>query len=279
MSANNPLQKYFRQPKIYMALPSKGLFYPPGSLLGDYNNVPIFGMTGMDEIIMKTPDALFNGESTTKVIESCCPYISDASVIPSTDVDALLVGIRIATYGGEMELTHSCPACKSENEFVVDLQKILDYYSSVTFDGKIQIDELTITIRPLSYAEVTAFNMENFKLQKMLYQLSKAEAAEDETKTQEVNDSIYKRISEMQVELFLISIDNIQVNGEIVTDGDTIAEWLQNSDRKFFKAIKQKLESNKEMWNMPKQHVTCSNCQHEADVEVTLDQANFFAKS
>ena len=44
MTANNPLQKYFRQPKIYMALPSKGLFYPPGSLLGDYNNVPIFGM-------------------------------------------------------------------------------------------------------------------------------------------------------------------------------------------------------------------------------------------
>lgn len=279
MTASNPLQKYFRQPKIYMALPSKGLFYPPGALLGDYNNVPIFGMTGMDEIIMKTPDALFNGEATTKVIESCCPYIEDASVIPSTDVDALLVGIRIATYGGEMELNHSCPSCKAENEFVVDLQKILDYYSSITFDGKINVDDLTITIRPLSYAEVTNFNMENFKLQKMLYQLSKAEAAEDDTRAQEVNDSIYKRISEMQVELFLISIDNIQVNDETVTDADTIAEWLQNSDRKFFKSIKDKLEFNKTAWNMPKQHVTCSACSHQTDVEVTLDQANFFDKS
>lgn len=83
----------------------------------------------------------------------------------------------------------------------------------------------------------------------------------------------------MQVELFLISIDNIQVGGETVTEGDTIAEWLQNSDRKFFKAIKEKLERNKEMWNMPKQHVTCSACSHETDVEVTLDQANFFARS
>ena len=121
--------------------------------------------------------------------------------------------------------------------------------------------------------------MENFKLQKMLYQLSKAEAAEDDDKTQEVNDSIYKRISEMQVELFLISIDNIQVNGETVEDSEVISEWLQNSDRKFFKTIKEKLEANKTMWNMPKQHVTCTACSHEADVEVTLDQSNFFARS
>ena len=26
----NPLSKYFRQPKIYLRLPSKGKFYPPG---------------------------------------------------------------------------------------------------------------------------------------------------------------------------------------------------------------------------------------------------------
>ena len=44
MQQVNPLQKYFRQPKIYVQLPSKGLYYPPGTLAGDYTNVPVFAM-------------------------------------------------------------------------------------------------------------------------------------------------------------------------------------------------------------------------------------------
>lgn len=280
MNPNNPLQKYYRQPKIFMALPSKGLFYPSGSLQGDYNNVPIFGMTGMDEIIFKTPDALFNGEATTKVIESCCPYIKDASSMPSTDVDALLVGIRIATYGNEMELVHTCPNCGTENDFVVNLQQVLDYFSSLNFDGKIKIDDLVINIRPLAYHEITKFNMENYKLQKMLYQLSKAENSGDDDAMTKIQDDIYKRIAEMQIELFLTSIESVQMNdGATVDDEEYIKEWLANTERQFFKKIKEKLEHNKEMWDMPKQHIICGSCSHESDVSITLDQANFFDRS
>ncbi len=278
MNPNNPLQRYFRQPKIYISLPSKGLFYAPGALQGDYNNVPIFGMTGMDEIFMKTPDALFNGEATVKVIESCCPYVKDGFGIPSIDVDALLVAIRIATYGNSMDVTHTCPSCSTENEFEVNLQTILDYLTNLTFDGVIQIDDLKITIRPLHYKEITKFNMENYKLQKMLYQLGKAETLGDEEAVKKVEDEIYKRISEMQVELFITSIDSVQLPEGIVDDPEQIAEFIQNSDRAFFKRIKDKLETNKETWSLPKQHVKCTNCGHESEAEITLDQANFFDK-
>jgi len=58
--ATNPLQQYFRQPKIYIKLPSGGVFNKLGSLQGDVTNMPVYGMTGMDEIIMKTPDALMS---------------------------------------------------------------------------------------------------------------------------------------------------------------------------------------------------------------------------
>lgn len=278
MSQNNPLQKYFRQPKIYIQLPSKGLFYPPGVLQGDYNNVPIFGMTGMDEIVMKTPDALFNGDATIKVIESCCPYIKDASQIPSIDVDALLVAIRTATYGSEMDMNHTCPNCETENDFVVDLQKALDYLSSLSFDGQINIDDLVITIRPLKYNEITVFNMENYKLQKMLFQLGKAESTGDDEELMKLQDQIYKRISEMQIELFLLSIEHVRLPDGLVEDPEMIAEWLKNSDRDFFKRIKDKLEENKKKWDIPAQIVKCTNCGHESTVEVTLDQSSFFDK-
>jgi hypothetical protein len=52
--ANNPLQQYFRQPKIFINLPSQGVYNKPGSIQGEVSNMPVFGMTGMDEILMKT---------------------------------------------------------------------------------------------------------------------------------------------------------------------------------------------------------------------------------
>lgn len=262
-----------------MALPSKGVYYAEGALQGDHTNAPVFGMTGMDEIIMKTPDALFNGESTVKVIESCCPYIKNAWKMPSIDVDALLVGIRIATYGGEMDVVHTCPACKTQNDFTIDLTKVLDHYNSLTFDGKIQIGDLIITIRPLAYDEITKFNMENYKLQKMLMQLSRAENAGNDEETKKVEDEIYTRISEMQIDLFLISIDNIQLPEGMVNDSKMIEDWLKNSDREFFGKIKEKLESNKAQWDIPAQPVKCPNCSHESLAEITMDQANFFDRS
>ena len=74
--AENPLKQYFRQPKIYITLPSKGVFYSPDDISGLFENIPIYGMTGMDEIILKTPDALMSGESTVKIVQSCCPTIT-----------------------------------------------------------------------------------------------------------------------------------------------------------------------------------------------------------
>ena len=71
--SQNPLQQYFRQPKIYVKLPSQGMYSKPGAIAGDINGLPVYGMTGMDEIIMKTPDSLLSGESIAQVIKSCCP--------------------------------------------------------------------------------------------------------------------------------------------------------------------------------------------------------------
>jgi len=220
MTGNNPLQRFFRQPKLYVSLPSKGIYYEPGALQGDWSNVPIFAMSGMDEIIMKTPDALFSGEATAKVIESCCPYVTNAKLMPTIDIDALLVAIRIATFG----------------------------------------EKMTISI-------------ENFKLQKTLYQTG--ELPEDQRQKQ--IDEIYKTLSELQLQLFLTSIENVQADGVMVTDKAFIEEYLRNTDRENYKIIKEKLEQNKETWNIPSQPVMCSSCGKENSITVQVDQSNFFA--
>lgn len=272
--SSNPLQKYFRQPKLYISLPSKGLFYKEGSLIGDSENVPILAMSGMDEIIMKTPDALFNGEATIKLIESCCPYIKDAKYVPSLDIDVLLTSIRIATFGNTMSVKHTCSKCKNVDDLEVNLSNIIDHYSGKVFKNKISInDNIVINIRPLSYQEVSKFNVENFKLQKMLLQI---ESIESEEEKQKYFDTIYQQLANIQVDLFIDSIESVQVDNETVTEKEFIKEWLSNTESSDYKEIKNTLEKNKKEWSIPSMKVKCSSCEHEEFVEITLDQSSFF---
>ena len=112
MPKKNPLSGFFRQPKIYVRLPSKGKFYPDGSLDASADGqYPVYAMTAKDELMFKTPDALLSGQSTVELIKSCIPAILDPWSMPSIDLDFALIAIRIATYGDKMEVGCNCPHC------------------------------------------------------------------------------------------------------------------------------------------------------------------------
>jgi len=274
MNPSNPLIKFFRQPKIFINLPSRGLYYERGALIGNYEQVPIFAMTGMDEIISKTPDALFSGEATARIIESCCPTIKNAKLMPSIDLDTLMVAIRIATYGPKMTFSHTCKNCQTENEYESDLTTIIDHFQTLKFINTVEVSgELTIKIRPLQYEEMNHFAIENFKLQRMLYQTTEL----SDTEKQKTIDKIYQDLSDLQLQLFLTSIESIQVPESMVTQKPFIEEYLRNCEKKIYNTIKIKLEHNKEIWSIPKQNIKCSNCGTEDKLQITLDQSNFFA--
>lgn len=67
----NPLKQFFRQPAIYLRLPSNGDFWPDGAVDVPHNReLPVYPMTALDEITYRTPDALFNGQAVVTVIQS-----------------------------------------------------------------------------------------------------------------------------------------------------------------------------------------------------------------
>ena len=106
----NPLSKHFRTPGIYIKLPSGGRYWPENALNLPLNGeLPIYPMTTKDEIILRTPDALLNGSGVVSLIQSCCPNISDAWQTPNIDIDAILIAIRIATYGHNISFQSNCP--------------------------------------------------------------------------------------------------------------------------------------------------------------------------
>ena len=94
-STVNPLSMFMRQPKIYIKLPSGGLFWPNGSLeLSETGEYPVYSMTAKDELMLKVPDALMNGQAIVDVIQHCVPNVKNAWKIPTIDLDIILIAIR-----------------------------------------------------------------------------------------------------------------------------------------------------------------------------------------
>jgi len=274
--ANNPLKKYFRQPKIYVDLPSNGMYCEPGTLMGDPSNMPIYGMTGMDEIIMKTPDALLRGESTVRVIESCCPVVKDAWDVSILDLDLLMVAIRIATYGNTMSVSHKCPHCESENDYEIELGNIINHFKQCTYDGKIVLKDLAINIRPLTYKLWTEFQVRSFTIQRLVAQ---AMQLEDQDESQRILTGLFEQISQLQRETIIAQIDTVEVAEGVVDQKSFIQEWVENSEQIIFDEIKKRIESNRKTWEIPELGVTCPDCTKESNVAITVDQSDFFARA
>jgi hypothetical protein len=272
--ANNPLQKYFRQPKIFIGVPSKGVYTKPGVLTGEVENMPIYGMTGMDEIIIKTPDALLNGDAVVKVIESCCPNIKDAWELSAVDLDAIMAAIRIATYGNAITISHTCVHCDHENEYELELSKLIEHFAYVSYDNKVVLKEVVVQIKPLTYRQVTDFSLRNFQLQQQLQQANKLE---DEAERKKETARMYTDFALLQTEVYSAGIESIQVGNQLVEERAYIDEWLANTETAVFDKIKEKIDENRDNWKTPGQKATCQNCEKENTLTIDLDYANFFA--
>lgn len=273
---NNPLSQFFRQPKIYISLPSRGIYNNLGTLQGDPLSLPVFGMTGMDEILLKTPDALMTGESTVKVIESCCPSIKSAWDVSTLDTNLILIAIRIATFGDELKVGQVCSKCKTENEYDIKLTSLIDHYASFKYDNKLVLKDLTIMIRPLTYQESTAFSIKNFELQQKISQIDSIATQADRNA---LISQLFEDLSFLQRDLFMQSIESINVNGQLVTEREFITEWLNNCDQSYYDNIKKHLNMTKDSMQIPPYVVQCSECGSENKVTIDLDESSFFEKA
>jgi hypothetical protein len=273
---SNPLQNYFRQPKIYLKLPSLGKYNDPSSITGNIENMPIYGMTGMDQIIIKTPDALLNGESTVKIIQSCCPNILNAWDITNLDINSLLVAIRIATFGNVMNIMTTCNHCNTESNYDADISQFLQHFSSGKFDPNVVVDDLVVKLKPLSYKQATALGLENFTLQKQLFQ---SQDIEDDKQRQEIVSRIYEEFAVLQNKSLVASIDYVETPSSVVSEYGYIKEWIDNCDDSGIKKIKEKLDSNSMLWKAPSLSVKCVECGAVNEVEIEMDNASFFANA
>ena len=274
----NPLAGFFRQPKIWISLPSKGKFYSEGSLeKTETGEFPVFDMTARDELLFKTPDALMNGSATVEVVKSCIPNIKDPWAMPSIDIDAVLIAIRIATYGVEMDVTAQCPSCSVNNDFAVDLRNVLDGLNQATFNEKVEIgSDMLVSLRPLTYKQTTQTALKAFEHQR-IFTIVNDEKLSEQDKIKMFQESFIK-LTDITIESAANCVHKIESVSGSTDDPEYIKEFLSKADKAVFQTVNDAINKSTESGTMSKFHATCQSCKHEWDVTLTMDQSDFFGQ-
>jgi hypothetical protein len=276
MNPNNPLKQYFRQPAIYIKLPSQGKNYPPGALtMPPTGELPVYPMTAIDEITYRTPDALYNGQATVNVIQSCIPDIKDAWSIPSTDIDTLLIAIRIATHGHDMDFNTTCPVCQHESEQTMDLRTVLDSIQVADYNKTVHAGDMEIFFKPLNYKHVNNNNQMQYENQKLLQMLPDS-GVPDAEKMTALSDAL-KKITDITVVALAQSIAAVKTPQALVSEPEFIEEMLKNCGSKLFNQIRDFILDLKASSEMQPLKLVCAECSHNYEQSITLDMASFFA--
>ena len=196
--------------------------------------------------------------------------------MPSIDVDAMLIAIRIASYGSSMEVNTYCPHCKAENSHDIDLNYMLDSVRVPSYDKQVEIDNLKFTFKPLAYFEQNRINRKRFDEQKLI------QVVNDSTLTDEEKEKRYTEFMQQLVDinvgvLATITSSITTPEGIRVTEPEHIQEFYQNAPGNMIKQLQKVMEEINKQAGLPNLQLHCDECTKDYETSMEFDYTNFFA--
>lgn len=277
----NPLAQYYRKPGTYIDLPSGGRFYKLTPKLSDTNELAVYPMTAKDELALKNPDALLNGEALKQVIASVCPDIKDVSEIPAPDIDAILVAMRMTSYGDDMELdvNHGCEASAGRAQRVtVGLGSVLSTSRSIPEElGTVTLASgVVVRLRPYTLDAQSRLLRVQFNTMRSL---QGAEANENSTIEQkaDIANRGYDQLVVLSQDILAASIISVTLpDGIEVTDRNHIHDWVKNLDRASNERLDEEIKSFGKYGITRTLEVTCDHCKNKFTTDMLFDPTSFF---
>lgn len=272
---NNPLRQYFRRPAIYIKLPSGYAGYDSSTIdIPETGELPVYPMTAIDEITVKTPDALYSGQAVVDIIKSCVPSVKNPWKLNSMDLDALLIAIRTATEGDTQDFDSECPNCKEISNYKISLVNALGELNGAAFDEILNIGELSVKFKPMTYKELNEINKMQFEIQKA-YQINIDAVTSEEDKVKKTTQLILE-ITKAAMQALACSIEYINTPVGMVNNKEYIMDYIKNCDKMTFDTLKDagiRIKSSTEIKPM---HIQCPSCKHEYDQSYALNMSDFF---
>lgn len=283
-NTQSPLTQFYRAPKLYTRIPSMGKFYTDDvvEFPTDSKELPVFAMTAKDEMIMKNPDALLNGEAVAQVIASCVPAIKKPRQMISNDIDTLLIAIQGATNGDDVDVNATCPECEAETGGIASIEGCLETMSVLEESYIFKTDTgLEIEVRPFTYESTVKAGITNFQSTRSLQALANIE---DEMEQLRAFNSNFMKIAELNFDLIVDSIASVKgklPDGEefVVSDRKSIREFMENSEGSVGRLVEEKVAEVNNIGVNKTVRLKCEGCEKEFDQEINFDPVNFFTAS
>lgn len=270
----NPLKNFFRQPSLYISLPSQGMFWPPDTLeLPPNRELAVMSMTANDEILLRVPDALFNGDAIVNLIQNCVPGIKNAWAMPVSDLEILLVAIKIASGNQNFEVNVKCPECDKLSDFEINLQHQLETFGSPNWLEPLTVGNLKFFFKPINFLEYTEFHNISFKCQKLMNQLSEINSREERER---ITNQVVSDLAKSDIKFTTMSVHKVVIENQVVNNFDYIQEFINNCEKQTYQKLKNHVEQLKKQSLSAPCTFQCDHCQHVFTVPFSLDYSNFF---
>jgi hypothetical protein len=278
----NPLSQFYRRPGNFIELPSGGRFYKNPPKLSETNELAVYPMTAKDEMVLKNPDSLLNGEALKHVLASVAPDIKDVNEIPAPDIDAILVSMRMASYGDDMELdvSHRCNASEGKSQRITvslggvlaTLKPISQEVGNVTLSSGIRVE-----LKPYTLDAQSRLLRQQFVTMRQLQALESKENSSVDQKAEVANKG-YAALVDLSQETLAQSIMSVTLpDGTQVTNYAHIYDWVKNLDRASNERLDQELKKFGTYGITREVTVKCDYCGEEYKSDMLFDPTSFFA--
>ena len=254
MSQENPLLNPLKKvPGISITLPTRAILYDNGEVSQEVvesgGEIHIRPLSTRDELLMRTPDLILNGQAFSHVCKNSIEGINEPLELYQADHDAILVGLRIATYGDlfpikipNAEYDQKDEESKEILDFDLNLRTILQDGASLgdieEYQVKLEGTGQVVTVQPLRVK--MAINMlhkqleDNAKIKaKRGFLLSDPENTTLEQREKEallgVEETFARttdQVTEIQDDFLINAIRDV----DGVRDSKNILEWYQRPE-------------------------------------------------
>jgi len=275
--SDNPLLSHMRQETVFVKLPSKGNFYKDAPQLTDDGEIGVRSMTSADEIALRVPDALFNGEATYRVLQSCCPRIKNPKEMPYNDVDVVLMAIRRATYGNELTVPVQCrdEECQHKQDYIKEIDPVLAQVPQLEDQYTVTIGNLTIYLKPIDLQSTTELQIQAVEQLKINENLSEFKGSPEQITA--FQESV-KVVAESNSRIISRCVYIVEMpDKQRVEEPEHIQEWINNIDVNTYNIIMKKLLEIQSKVVKVFIEGKCIKCEKEFKQPIVLDQAHFFA--
>jgi len=257
--AVNPLLSKLKMPGRIFQLPSRGLLYSDGELSPTIKDAELHvrPMSAFDEIIMKNPDLLFSGKALDQVFATCVPGIEKPVQLLGKDVDALMLFLRLVTYGPQYDIVanHYCEN-SMQHRYSVDLEKLMasmKYIDPTTIEEQYRLtmaNGQVVQIQPVRYAHVI--------------EMLQANEGKKKLSVEDVQNNL------------MINLRNVIKSVDGIEDKELITGWIKEAPASYINTIADSVEKTHD-WGLDLSvTLKCKDCGEDYSIQIPINPISFF---